>query len=99
MPEDVKEDRLSPIGDRAGPVAALVAERFVAVLEQVEFQFRRHHRLEAKGFGKWGFAQDPHDIARLMIAHIDKKRKALGLDKGRERVLMDMQDRRAIDAA
>jgi carbon-monoxide dehydrogenase catalytic subunit len=41
----------------------------------------------------------PHDIARLMIAHIDKKRDALGLDKGRERVLMDMQDRRAIDAA
>ncbi|MBI5552125.1 MAG: anaerobic carbon-monoxide dehydrogenase catalytic subunit [Desulfobacterales bacterium] len=55
--------------------------------------------LETQGFGKWGFAVDPHDIARLMIAHIDKKRKALGLDKGRERVLMDMQDRRAIDAA
>ena len=31
-----------------------------------------------------------------MIDHIDKKRKALGLDKGKERVLMDMQDRRAI---
>jgi anaerobic carbon-monoxide dehydrogenase catalytic subunit len=55
--------------------------------------------LETQGFGKWGFAVDPHDIARLMINHIDKKRKALGLDKGRERVLMDMQDRRAIDAA
>jgi anaerobic carbon-monoxide dehydrogenase catalytic subunit len=34
-----------------------------------------------------------------MIDHIDKKRQALGLDKGRERVLVDMQDRRAIDAA
>jgi carbon-monoxide dehydrogenase catalytic subunit len=49
--------------------------------------------------GKWGFAIDPHDIARLMIAHIDKKRKALGIDKARERVLMDMADRREMDAA
>jgi carbon-monoxide dehydrogenase catalytic subunit len=31
-----------------------------------------------------------------MIAHIDKKRKALGIDKARDRVLMDMADRREI---
>jgi carbon-monoxide dehydrogenase catalytic subunit len=29
-----------------------------------------------------------------MIAHIDKKRKALGIDKKKERVLMDMAMRR-----
>ena len=29
-----------------------------------------------------------------MIAHIDLKRKALGIDKARERVLMDMDMRR-----
>jgi carbon-monoxide dehydrogenase catalytic subunit len=34
-----------------------------------------------------------------MIAHIDKKRAALGLDKGKERVLMDMADRQALDVA
>jgi len=34
-----------------------------------------------------------------MIAHIDKKRKALGIDKARDRVLMDMEDRREIEAA
>jgi carbon-monoxide dehydrogenase catalytic subunit len=34
-----------------------------------------------------------------MIAHIDKKRKALGIDKARERILMDMSDRRDIEAA
>jgi carbon-monoxide dehydrogenase catalytic subunit len=33
-----------------------------------------------------------------MIAHIDKKRKALGLDKSRERVLMDMEMRRELEA-
>jgi carbon-monoxide dehydrogenase catalytic subunit len=38
-------------------------------------------------------------MARMMIAHIDKKRKALGIDKARDRVLMDMSDRRDIDAA
>jgi anaerobic carbon-monoxide dehydrogenase catalytic subunit len=38
-------------------------------------------------------------MAKLMIAHIDKKRKALGIDKARERVLMDMSDRRELKAA
>jgi carbon-monoxide dehydrogenase catalytic subunit len=33
-----------------------------------------------------------------MIAHIDKKRKALGIDKARDRVLMDMEDRREMEA-
>jgi len=34
----------------------------------------------------------------MMIAHIDKKRKELGIDKARERVLMDMADRREMEA-
>jgi carbon-monoxide dehydrogenase catalytic subunit len=38
-------------------------------------------------------------MAKMMIAHIDKKRKALGIDKARDRVLMDMSDRRDIEAA
>lgn len=48
--------------------------------------------------GKWGFEPDPEKAAQLMIAHIDKKRKALGLDKARERVLYDMAMRRELDA-
>ena len=48
--------------------------------------------------GKWAFEPDPHKAAQLMIAHIDKKRKALGLDKARERVLYDMAMRRDLDA-
>jgi anaerobic carbon-monoxide dehydrogenase catalytic subunit len=46
--------------------------------------------------GKWAFEQDPIKAAQLMIAHIDKKRKALGLEKARERVLYDMAMRRAL---
>jgi len=55
--------------------------------------------LEKQGFGKWGFTPDPYEMARMMIAHIDKKRKALGIDKARERVLMDMADRQKLEVA
>jgi carbon-monoxide dehydrogenase catalytic subunit len=49
--------------------------------------------------GMWDIEPDPIKHAQLMIAHIDKKRKALGIDKARERVLMDMADRRTMEAA
>ncbi|MBU4316480.1 MAG: anaerobic carbon-monoxide dehydrogenase catalytic subunit [Proteobacteria bacterium] len=55
--------------------------------------------LEQQGLGKWGFTPDPYEMAKMMIAHIDSKRKALGIDKARERTLVDMADRRAMDAA
>ncbi len=45
--------------------------------------------------GKWDFEPDPVKGAQMMIAHIDEKRKALGIDKKKERVLMDMEMRRA----
>ena len=49
---------------------------------------------EALYGGMWAFEADPVKAAGLMIAHIDKKRKALGLDKGKERILVDMAMRR-----
>lgn len=48
--------------------------------------------------GKWDLEVDPIKHAHKMIAHIDKKRKELGIDKARERVLMDMADRQALEA-
>ncbi|HDH97473.1 MAG TPA: anaerobic carbon-monoxide dehydrogenase catalytic subunit [Proteobacteria bacterium] len=47
--------------------------------------------------GKWAFEPDPVKAAKLMIEHIDKKRKALGIDKARERVLYDMAARRELE--
>ncbi len=47
--------------------------------------------------GMWDVEADPIKHAQLMIAHIDKKRKELGIDKARERVLMDMADRQALE--
>jgi len=46
--------------------------------------------------GMWAFEPDPIKAAQLMIAHIDKKRKALGIDKARERILYDMEMRREL---
>jgi carbon-monoxide dehydrogenase catalytic subunit len=69
------------------------------IVENTKFHKHLFEELEQLGIGKWGFATDPYEMARMMIAHIDKKRKALGIDKARERVLMDMADRRQMDAA
>jgi carbon-monoxide dehydrogenase catalytic subunit len=69
------------------------------IVEETKFHKHLFDGLERQGLGKWGFSPDPHEMAQMMIAHIDKKRKALGIDKARERVLMDMSDRRDIEAA
>jgi carbon-monoxide dehydrogenase catalytic subunit len=47
--------------------------------------------------GKWDFEPDPIKMSRHVIDHIDKKRKALGIDKARERVLYDMAMRRDLE--
>ncbi|MDD5510405.1 MAG: hypothetical protein PHI12_06330 [Dehalococcoidales bacterium] len=49
--------------------------------------------------GMWAFEPDPIGASRLMIEHIDRKRRALGIDKARERILYDMDMRRELDAA
>ena len=53
--------------------------------------------MEEKYGGMWDFELDPIKAAQKMIAHIDKKRKALGIDKARERVLYDMDMRRELE--
>jgi carbon-monoxide dehydrogenase catalytic subunit len=67
--------------------------------ENTKFRDLLFSGLEEMGMGKWGFSPDPYEMANMMVGHIDKKRKALGLDKARERVLFDMAARREMDAA
>jgi anaerobic carbon-monoxide dehydrogenase catalytic subunit len=55
--------------------------------------------MEKEYGGMWAFEPDPVKAAHLMIDHIDKKRRALGIDKARERVLYDMAMRRDLDNA
>jgi len=69
------------------------------IMEETKFHTLLFDSMQAQGLGKWGFTDDPHEMARLMIDHIDKKRAALGIDKVRERTLMDMSDRRQLESA
>jgi carbon-monoxide dehydrogenase catalytic subunit len=69
------------------------------IIEETKFYNLLFDGLEKEGLGKWAFTTDPYEMARLMIEHIDKKRRALGIDMARERVLVDMAARREIEAA
>jgi carbon-monoxide dehydrogenase catalytic subunit len=64
-------------------------------VEGTKFHDLLFNGLEEQGFGKWGFSNDPYEMAHMMIDHIDKKRAALGLSEQRERKLFSMEDRRA----
>ncbi|MCP5104152.1 MAG: anaerobic carbon-monoxide dehydrogenase catalytic subunit [bacterium] len=47
--------------------------------------------------GMWAVEPDPGKMAALMIDHINKKRKKLGIEKGKERILYDMEMRRELE--
>jgi carbon-monoxide dehydrogenase catalytic subunit len=63
------------------------------------FKDHLYRELEKIYGGKWDCEPDPVKHAHKMIAHIDRKRKELGIDKARERVLMDMADRQKLESA
>ncbi len=63
------------------------------------FENHLFNELENLYGGSWDFEADPIAHAKKMIAHIDKKRQALGIDKARERVMMDMAERRKLESA
>ena len=46
--------------------------------------------------GSWAYEPDPMKAVDLMVSKIDERRKALGIDKARERVLFDMEMRREL---
>ena len=62
------------------------------------FQDYLFNEMEKQFGGKWDLEPDPVKHAQKMIAHIDKKRMELGIDKARDRVLMDMADRQRLEA-
>lgn len=64
------------------------------IVKDTKFYNLLFNDLEKQGVGKWGFSTDPYEMACLMIDHIDKKRKALGIDTARERTFVDMAARR-----
>jgi carbon-monoxide dehydrogenase catalytic subunit len=47
--------------------------------------------------GKWAAEPDPAKMAAMMIDHINGKRKNLGIDKDKKRILYDMEMRRDLE--
>jgi carbon-monoxide dehydrogenase catalytic subunit len=47
--------------------------------------------------GMWAVEPEPDKMAGLIIDHINKKREKLGISKGKERILYDMEMRRELE--
>jgi carbon-monoxide dehydrogenase catalytic subunit len=54
------------------------------------------HGIEREFGGRWAVESDPVKAAEMILAHIESKRDALGINKTKERKLYDMADRRAL---
>ncbi|OGQ97224.1 MAG: carbon-monoxide dehydrogenase catalytic subunit [Deltaproteobacteria bacterium RIFOXYD12_FULL_57_12] len=85
--------------------AVAIGQYFVASGAQVVFQSlpvsgaKKFNKYLVEGLmnqvgAHWNIAEDPMEIARLMIRKIEAKRDALGINKKTERVLFDMAMRR-----
>jgi len=85
--------------------AVAIGQYFVASGAQVVFQSlptagsKEFHKYMTDGMmetygAHWNIAEDPKEIARIMIEKIEQKREALGINKKSERVLFDMEMRR-----
>jgi carbon-monoxide dehydrogenase catalytic subunit len=61
--------------------------------------FCRHIFNEYEGLfgGHWGVQPDESKMAGMIIDHINRKREKLGISKGKERVLFDMEMRRQLE--
>ncbi|MFQ5647434.1 MAG: carbon monoxide dehydrogenase, partial [bacterium] len=66
------------------------------VVQETEFAKLLFDGISERVGGKWAFIKDPHEIAQSIIAHIEAKREALGINKKTERKLFDMEDRRQL---
>jgi carbon-monoxide dehydrogenase catalytic subunit len=89
--------------------AVAIGQYFVASGAQVVFQslpvtgakefnkFMTEGMMEDYG-AHWNIAEEPLEIAKIMIAKIEEKREALGINKKSERVLFDMEMRRDLDS-
>jgi carbon-monoxide dehydrogenase catalytic subunit len=52
--------------------------------------------IEKEVGGRWAVESDPVKAAEMILAHIEGKRDALGINRAKERKLYDMADRRAL---
>ena len=56
-----------------------------------------YEEMEEMYGGMWAVSNDPHEMAQMMIEHIEKKRDELGINVEAERKLYGMEDRRHLE--
>jgi carbon-monoxide dehydrogenase catalytic subunit len=95
--ESIHEKALA-IGQYFVASGALVvfAEEMFPVLGSAAVSDYLFHGIEKDLGGKWAVESDPVKAADLLLAHIESKREALGINQDQERKLFDMEDRRAL---
>ena len=81
----------------ASGVTVVFGPDFPTLQSQVATDFLFHEMEKIFG-GAWRVARTAEEFASIMIDHIKNKRKALGIDKPKPRVLFDMAMRRALES-
>ena len=91
----------SPLIARIFELINRISEDRVLIIlkELLKEKFSDHifKEMESTLGGMWAVETDPGKMAALIIDHINKKRKKLGIEKGKERVLYDMEMRRELE--
>ena len=80
----------------ASGVLVIFAKEFLPVSGSENVSNYLFNEIEKEFGGKWAVESDPVRAAEMMLAHIESKRDALGINVEKERKLYDMEARRAL---
>ena len=80
----------------ASGLLVVFGEEFLPISGSANVSAYLFHGIEKDLGGRWAVESDPVQAAETILAHIESKRDALGINKAKERRLYDMADRRAL---
>ncbi|OHB63585.1 MAG: carbon-monoxide dehydrogenase catalytic subunit [Planctomycetes bacterium RBG_13_62_9] len=80
----------------ASGLLVVFGEEFLPISGSANVSAYLFHGIEKDLGGRWAVESDPVQAAETILAHIESKRDALGINKAKERKLYDMADRRAL---
>jgi len=80
----------------ASGLLVVFGEEFLPISGSANVSEYLFHGIEREFGGRWAVESDPVKAAAMILAHIETKRDALGINKAKERKLYDMADRRAL---
>jgi len=80
----------------ASGILVIFAKEIMPVLGSENVCNYLFNEIEKDLGGKWAVESDPVKAAEIMLAHIESKRDALGINEEKERKLYDMEERRTL---